>query len=105
MKPTEIAAAILLVVCVFGNLLTSVGLVKTKNLYDQIHYLAPCSLLGAPCLAAAIVLHEGLTQGGAKAILIAVLLLLGNPVLSHATARAGKVRRENRISMTDGEGS
>jgi monovalent cation/proton antiporter MnhG/PhaG subunit len=101
MIPTEVAAAVLLAICVLGNLLTSVGLLRTRDLYDQIHYLAPGSLLGAVCLALAVLLHEGWSQSGAKSIAIAALLVLGNPVLSHATARAGKIRRENRIAMED----
>lgn len=97
MIPTEVAAAVLLGICVLGNLLTSVGLLRSSNLYDQIHYLAPGSLLGAVCIAGAVLLHEGFSQGGVKAILIAILLLVANPVLSHVTARAGKIRRENRL--------
>jgi multisubunit Na+/H+ antiporter MnhG subunit len=40
---------------------------------------------------------------GAKAILIAILLFLSNPVLSHATARAGRVRRRQQLPPVRGE--
>jgi multicomponent Na+:H+ antiporter subunit G len=102
MISTERAAEALLGLCVAGNLLTSVGLLRTRNLYDQIHYLAPGSLLGSVCIAAACFLHEGWTQASAKATAIAFLLLVGNPVLSHVTARAGKIRRENSITLPPG---
>jgi multisubunit Na+/H+ antiporter MnhG subunit len=40
---------------------------------------------------------------GTKAILIAILLFLSNPILSHATARAGRVRRKQQLPPLHGE--
>lgn len=93
----EIAAALLLVIGVAGFAITSIGLLLTKDLYEQIHYLAPGSLIGAVAIPAAVLLHEGFSQSGAKAILIALLLFFSNPVLSHATARAGRIRRLHQL--------
>jgi multicomponent Na+:H+ antiporter subunit G len=101
MSATELIAAVLLGLCVCANLLTSVGIVKAANLYDQIHFLGAGSIVGAVSLAAAVVLHEGWSQGAEKSVLIGVLLLVSNPVLSHATARAGKIRRENRLTADE----
>lgn len=98
MSLTEVLAAVLLAVCVLANLVTSLGILKTTNLYDQIHFLGAGSILGAVSIAIAVILHEGWNQGAVKSVLIAILVLVSNPVLSHATARAGKIRRENRLS-------
>jgi multicomponent Na+:H+ antiporter subunit G len=87
----------LLFIGVLGFAFTSIGLLFAKDLYDQIHYLAPGSLVGSIAFGAAVLVHEGFSQSGTKAILIVILLLLSNPVLSHATARAGRVRRNQQI--------
>jgi multicomponent Na+:H+ antiporter subunit G len=88
---------------VLGFALTSIGLLFSRNLYDQIHYLAPGSIVGSIAFGAAVLVHEGLSQSGAKTILIVILLLISNPVLSHATARAGRVRRNQQILPQSGD--
>jgi multisubunit Na+/H+ antiporter MnhG subunit len=97
MAVTELVVAALLGIGVLSFGFTALGLLFSRNLYDQIHYLAPGSLIGSLAFAAATLVHEGFSQAGSKAILIAVLLLVSNPVLSHATARAGRVRRNQQI--------
>jgi multicomponent Na+:H+ antiporter subunit G len=93
----------LLAIGVAGFALNAVGLLVARDAYDQIHYLAPGSLLGCVAIPAALVVQEGFTQAGVKAILIALLLLLANPVLSHATARAARVRRKQTLRPRPGD--
>jgi multisubunit Na+/H+ antiporter MnhG subunit len=40
-----------------------------------------------------VVVSESFSQVGIKALLVFLVLLITNPVLTHATARAGRVRR------------
>lgn len=94
----EAATAILLAVGVAGFAMTSLGLLLNDDLFDQIHFLAPASLVGAVAIPAAVLVHTGFSQDGVKAILIAILLFVSNPVLSHATARAGRIRRKRRLA-------
>lgn len=94
---TEIAVAALLVIGVLGFALTSLGVLVCRDVFDQIHYLAPGSLVGSIAICAAVLLHGGFSQAGSKSILIALLLLLSNPVLSHATARAARIRRKQQL--------
>jgi len=98
MTGQDIGIAVLLGFGVAGFALTSMGVVLTDDVYEQIHYLAPGSLIGAVAIPAAAVVREGLSQAGAKAILIALLLLVSNPVLSHATARAARIRRKQQLT-------
>jgi multicomponent Na+:H+ antiporter subunit G len=98
MTGRDIAVAVLLGFGIAGFALTSMGLVLSDDVYEQIHYLAPGSLIGAVAIPAAVVVQEGLSQAGAKAILIALLLFLSNPVLSHATARAARIRRKRQLT-------
>jgi len=97
MSVNQIIVCVLLVIGVSGFAVTSLGLLLSDDLYDQIHFLAPGSLIGAVAIPAAVLVHDGFSQAGVKAILIAILLVISNPVLSHATARAGRVRRKRQL--------
>lgn len=92
-----IAVGLLLAAGVLSFVFTSTGLLLRKDVYDQIHFLAPGSIIGSLCFAGAVMLNEGLSQSGVKAFLIALLLLLSNPVLSHAIARAARIRRHGQV--------
>jgi len=100
---SEAVVGVLLAVGVLSFAFTSLGLLFSRDLYDQIHYLAPGSIVGSIAFVAAVLVHEGLSQSGAKAILIAILLLLSNPVLSHAMARAGRIRRNQQVDPKPNE--
>ena len=104
MSVNEIIVCVLLVIGVSGFAVTSLGLLLSDDLYDQIHFLAPGSLIGAVAIPAAVLVHDGFSQAGVKAILIAILLFISNPVLSHATARAGRVRRKRQLAPAADEG-
>lgn len=87
------AVAILLGVSVVITLLSAVGLLAMRDPYQRVHYIGPVASISAACIAAAVLLTEGLNQAGIKAIVSAGLLLLMNAVLSHATARAARIRQ------------
>ena len=103
MNARDIVVDLLLLVGVLGCLLGSLGLLLFRNVYDQLHFLAPVSLAGGCAIPAAVIVHEGLSQAGAKAIVIAILLLVANPVLSHATARAARIRQKGQWPDLHGE--
>jgi multicomponent Na+:H+ antiporter subunit G len=103
MSGQEIAVWVLLGIGIFGFLVTAVGFLVVDDFYEQLHYLAPASLIGSVAIPAAVVVHEGLSQAGAKAILIALLLFWANPVLTHATLRAGRIRRKRQWTPTPDE--
>jgi len=88
--------AALLVVGVGVELVCCVGVLVMRNLYDKLHYTAPATTIGALAIAAAIVVEESFTQAGVKAILVLLIMLVTNPVLTHATARAARVRELGR---------
>ena len=98
MSVNQLLVEALLVLGVSGFAMSSIGLLLSGDLYEQIHYLAPGSLIGAVAIPAAVLVHDGFSQAGAKAILIAILLFISNPVLSHATARAGRIRRLQQLA-------
>ena len=57
----------------------------------------------ASLLAAAIVVNEGFSSAGVKAILVALALLVTNPVLTHATARAARIRQFGEWTVQEAE--
>lgn len=87
------AAAALLVIGVGIELVSCLGLLAMEDLYDRLHFLGPAATLGPAVIAAAVILREALSTAGIKALLIAVVLLLTGPVLTHALARAARLRR------------
>jgi multicomponent Na+:H+ antiporter subunit G len=72
-----------------------VGVVAMPGALARLHYLSLASL-GAVIVAAAVLVREGASLIGLKALLVAVLLVATSPVLAHATARVIHLRAERR---------
>ena len=73
-----------------------VGVLLARNVYPRLHYTGPAATLGAFAIAAAVVVREGLSQAGIKAVLAALIIAVTNPILAHATARAARIRERGR---------
>jgi multicomponent Na+:H+ antiporter subunit G len=86
--------AALLIAGVLVELVCCGGLLAMKNRYDRLHAIAPGNILPPIFFATAVVIREGLSAAGLKAILIALVLILVSPLVSHATARAVWLREK-----------
>ena len=93
MTAREVAVAVLLTLGVAVELVCCVGVLAMRGAYDKLHYTSPATTLGSLAIAAAVVVDQSLSQAGIKALLVFVALLVTNPVLTHATARAARVRQ------------
>lgn len=62
--------------------------------YAKLHYQGPASTLGAALIAIAVIVHDGFAQESVKAVILALILMISSPIISHATARAAKIRSE-----------
>ena len=93
---------ILLWIGVAASIVTALGVLLAHDVFDRLHYLGPVASVGTVCIAAAVVTQEATSQAGIKAILIAIVIVFMNPVLTHATARAARVRRYGKL-MPDPE--
>jgi len=71
------------------------GVVLMRDALDRLHYVG-ASAIGVALLTAAILVSEGPSLIGLKALLTAAFLLVTGPVLAHATARAIHLHREAR---------
>ena len=103
MSPRGILVAVLLVVGVGVTLASCVGVLVMRNAYDRLHYSAPATTIAPLAIAAAVVLEERLSAAGIKALLVALALLVTNPVLTHAIARAACIRQFGEWTVQEGE--
>lgn len=84
--------SIMLGVCVFISAVCCVALAFLEDFYVRLHYLAPVTTVAFLALLVAVVIREGVGQAAIKTLLVFAALLLINAVLTHATARAARVR-------------
>jgi multicomponent Na+:H+ antiporter subunit G len=80
-------------------LLCALGMLVMASAYDRLHY-ASAAGWGALLIALAIVVRESLSLIGDKALLTAAVLVVCGPVLSHATARSGRIRERGAWNAT-----
>lgn len=88
---------------VLGFVWTSVALLTTRDVYKQIQYTYVSSIVGATGISLAVLIHEGFTQTGLKAVLIGAIVFWTSPLLAHATAKATRVRRHGQVMPTEQE--
>ena len=112
MNAADWAVAVLLAICVLTTLLCTLGIVLMEEFFERLHYMATVTTVSSVALLAAVLVREGWGQATVKSILVIIVLLLINAVLTHATARAARVRQyghwtaqpDEYISGTKGRG-
>ncbi len=92
MNAATIAVEVFLGIAVLMAWLCCLALLIMPNFYERLHYLASVTTISAFCILIAVVIHEGWGQATLKAIAVCVVLLLVNAIVTHATARAARVR-------------
>lgn len=86
---TAVLVVLLCVVGVFFSLTGALGILRMPDVYTRIQCSSKTITAGAlPLLAGLVVAKGPLTEYGSRALLVAVLLLLVNPIAAHALARA-----------------
>lgn len=72
------------------ELLSCLGLLVMRNVYDRLHLGSP-AILGVVFIAAAVVVDKSFSTVGDKAILIAFFALVGGPLITHALGRMARI--------------
>jgi len=86
---------------VIVTLSCSLALVVMGGPLGRLHYLGPASLLASWLVTAAILVEEGFSQAGLKAIMVAVLLGFQSPVVAHVLGRAIAVREGKKLDIEE----
>jgi monovalent cation/proton antiporter MnhG/PhaG subunit len=84
-------------------LLSCLGMLAMREALDRLHFTAPASTLGPVLIAAAVLVEEPFSSAGIKAVIVALLIVVTTPVLSHATARAARIREHGRWLLLPNE--
>lgn len=92
MSPSVAAQAALIGLAVAVQLASVLGVLLARGVLDRLHFTGPAAMLAPIAVAMAVVLERRFGQVGVKAILVALTLVLTNPVVVHATARAARIR-------------
>jgi multisubunit Na+/H+ antiporter MnhG subunit len=79
-------------VAVALNLLSAIGAMVMRDAYQRLHYLAPPSSLAPLLLTIALFLGEPDKLVGFKMLMLLAVVNAINGVVTHATARAARIR-------------
>ena len=90
------AAGVIQLLCVLGMWLM-------PHVHDRIHFLGPATAVAPWLVGAAVWTREALAHQGIMALLIAVFMLVFQPVITHATIRAERMRRRGDWPEQPGE--
>jgi monovalent cation/proton antiporter MnhG/PhaG subunit len=89
MSAREIVVDVFLILGVVLALIACVGVLVFRNVFERLHFSSP-AVLASVCVAVAVVTKESFSLVGDKAILVAAILLVGAPLLTHAIGRAAR---------------
>lgn len=103
MSAAAIAVDVLLAAGVLVELLSCLGLWLMRDSFDRLHFLGPAATLGPVLIGAAVLVQHSSAQACVKIVLIVLFVLLINPVLAHATARAMRIRHTGHLDVREDE--
>jgi monovalent cation/proton antiporter MnhG/PhaG subunit len=97
MSLQTIVVIVLLTFGVAVELACCLGVLMMDDALDKLHYIGPAAIFSPLAIALAIVIREALSPAGIKSLLTAALLVIVNPVLTHAIGRALYIRRRDHL--------
>ena len=92
MSGRHIAILVFLAISVLSCWVGVLGMWRMREPVQALHYLSLPAALGGIALTVAVFLQMGLGQAAFKTCAIMIVLLAINSVVTHATARAFRVR-------------
>jgi monovalent cation/proton antiporter MnhG/PhaG subunit len=96
-------AAVLVGIAVALALACSIGVGIMKTPLERLHFSAPVTSFGVALIAVAVWIDDPDWQARLKVLLIAVIMFLMNAILSHATARAIRIREDQHFEPKPSE--
>lgn len=90
-------AACLVGIAVALAVACSLGIAVMRTALERLHFSAPLTSFGVALIAFAVWIDDPNWQARVKVILIAIIMFLMNAILSHATARAIRIREDKHF--------
>ncbi len=101
MSASAVAQIVLLALTVAACACAGLGVLVMRSTWSRLHYVGLVTTVAAPPCAAAVAIAEGLWPGGVKALLVALVMIVTGPVVTHATARAARAQHETGPSKPE----
>ncbi len=92
-----------LAIGVVVTLIASLGIVAMGDTFERLHFMAPMATITPAAIAVAVFVADRDAQARIKVVLVTLLLVVANSVVTHATARAARIRRHGRWEARDEE--
>lgn len=93
----------LLGAAVLITVISVVAMLRMRDAYQKMHYIAPPASLSALFIAVAICLQRGLKPESFKALFTAMILIGMNTFVTHAAARAFRIAEAKDWRPKEGE--
>jgi len=94
---------VLLGITALGTLFTAVAIWVVRDFYERLHYMSIPATVSIAALAAAVLVLKGFSAPSAKTVLTVAIVIVMNPILTHATARAARVHEKGQWMPTTDE--
>jgi len=98
-----ILTSVLLGLAVAVAIFFSLGMAIMADAFQRLHFGAVVAGISGPLIALAVWIEDNDAQSRIKIILIVLLLVFMNAILSHATARAIRVRQQGHWEIDPSE--
>jgi multisubunit Na+/H+ antiporter MnhG subunit len=89
-----VAADILLGLAVALVLVSSVGILVMRDVYQKLHYVTPIALVAPLTVGLAVLVRSGWSENSSETWLALLFVVIGGPFLTHATIRAARIREK-----------
>jgi monovalent cation/proton antiporter MnhG/PhaG subunit len=95
--------AVLLAMAVALTILCSIGVLIMRDPYQRLQFCTPLTTIGVALITIAVWIGDPSWQARLKMLCIALTLFWMNAILSHATARAIRIRRMGHFNPQESE--
>jgi multisubunit Na+/H+ antiporter MnhG subunit len=90
-------ASVLVGIAVTLAVVCALGMALVTNALERLHFSSPLTSFGACLIAVAVWIDDPTWQSRLKVALVAIVLFIMNAILSHATARAIRIRDDKHF--------
>ncbi|MFY9886690.1 MAG: monovalent cation/H(+) antiporter subunit G [Streptosporangiaceae bacterium] len=90
----EVIVDVLLGLAVAVAIASSLGVLVMGGPFRKLHYLTPLSIVAPVLVGLAVLVQAGYSIRAAQTWLAVLFMVVASPLLSHATIRAARIRRD-----------